>query len=51
MNKDKKFINPEANIIEFLVEDIIVTSGDPWDDNNEVGGTTGGQVPSPSPWW
>ena len=27
---DKKFVKPEADIIEFLNEDIIVTSGEAW---------------------
>ena len=49
MKKEKKFTKPEADIVRFVVEDIIVTSGngDPWDQENEVGGIGGGQVPNP----
>lgn len=56
MNNEKKFIKPEVEIVLFASEDIIITSGDPWDSENEVGGTTGGEVPSPAQpnpfgWW
>lgn len=54
MNNEKKFVKPEVELVLFASEDIIVTSA--WDDENEVGGTTGGQVPSPTQpnpfgWW
>lgn len=47
MKKDNKFVKPEAEIVEFGNEDIIVTSGEgdvgqisyPWGNNN------------PNPWW
>ena len=48
MKKEKKFNNPEIEIIKFVNEDIIVTSGDdPWGSENEEGSITGGQVPNP----
>ena len=47
MKKEKKFSNPEIEIIKFVNEDIIVTSGDPWGSENEEGSIGGGQVPHP----
>jgi len=44
MNKDKKFLKPEAELVEFHSEDIIVTS-DWWGGGNDVGGGSGGNVP------
>ena len=44
MNKEKLFIKPKAMIIEFLKDDIIVTSGErPW--WGDVGDTTDTEVP------
>ena len=45
MNKDKKYLKPEADIVEFHTEDIIVTSNEWWDGGNDVGGGSGGDVP------
>ena len=36
MKNEKKFLQPEAEIVRFLAEDIIVTSG-PFDDSDDVG--------------
>ena len=47
MKKEKKFSNPEIEIIKFANEDIIVTSGDPWGDEYEQGSIGGGNVPQP----
>lgn len=47
MKKEKKFTKPEVEIINFAFEDIIVTSGDPWDDEYEEGSMGGGSVPRP----
>ena len=49
MKKEKKFTKPEAEIVRFIAEDIIVTSltGNPWDDDYEQGQIGGGQVPHP----
>ena len=46
MEKEKKFTKPEIEIIIFTNEDII-TRSNPWDDEYEEGGITGGQVPHP----
>lgn len=45
MKKEKKFTNPEAEIINFINEDIITTSN--WSDEYEEGEIGGGQVPHP----
>lgn len=42
---DKKFIKPEADIVEFLNEDIIVTSGEEWWGHGNLGGIDGPDVP------
>ena len=49
MKKEKKFTKPEAELVKFFAEDIIVTSAndDPWDEEYEQGGIGGGQVPHP----
>lgn len=49
MKKEKKFTKPEAELVKFVSEDVIVTSltGDPWDEEYEQGGVGGGQVPNP----
>lgn len=47
MKKEKKFTKPEAELVNFSAEDIIITSGDPWDEEYEQGGIGGGQVPHP----
>lgn len=46
MKKEKKFTKPEAKLINFVAEDIIVTSGE-WDEEYEEGQVGGGQVPHP----
>lgn len=48
MKKEKKFTKPEAELIKFAVEDIIVTSAnDPWDEGYETGQAGGNDVPNP----
>ena len=48
MKKEKKFTKPEAELVKFTAEDIIITSGgDPWDEEYEQGETGGGNVPKP----
>ena len=47
MNNEKKFLKPEANVIEFDNADIILTSGEWWGGGYDVGGGTGGDVPNP----
>lgn len=48
MKKEKKFTNPEIEIVRFSDADIIVTSGnDPWGGENEIGEIGGGNVPNP----
>ena len=37
MKKEKKFVKPEAEVIEFNVYDIIVTSGDIPEDPADMG--------------
>ena len=46
MKKDKKFLKPEANIIDLINEDIITGSSDWWEGGNDIGGGTGGDVPN-----
>ena len=49
MKKEKRFTKPEAEVIAFTAEDIILTSaGDPWDIGNEIGEIGGGDVPNPN---
>lgn len=43
MYEEKKFIKPEAEVIEFLRDDVIATSGE-WGEGN-IGGTDGPSVP------
>lgn len=49
--KERQFIKPEADIIVFLINDIITDSEGWWDgedwwgDDHDVGGTTGPEVP------
>lgn len=43
MKEKKRFVNPEAELIEFLSEDIIVTS-DPYGGSGDVDEIGGGQV-------
>lgn len=46
MKNEKKFLNPEAEIIQFHAEDIIITSQNGWwDESGDVGGGSGGNVP------
>lgn len=46
MNKKSKFLKPEADIVKFNDEDIIVTSGNPlWGGDYDIGGGNGGDVP------
>ena len=51
MKKEKKFTKPEAELVEFIAEDIIVTSGNPWGDEYEQGEIGGGDVPNPNPFF
>ena len=47
MKKNNVFSKPEAEVIQFRAEDIIVTSeNDWWDGGNDVGGGSGGDVPN-----
>ncbi len=43
MEKKKKFINPEAELVEFLHEDII-TSSDPYGGSGDFDEIGGGEV-------
>ena len=45
MKKESRFLKPEANIVQFCSEDIIVTSDELWGDEYDVGGGTGDSVP------
>ena len=45
MKKEKKFLIPEAEIVEFSNEDIIVTSGEEWWGHGNLGGIDGPDVP------
>lgn len=47
MKKNKDFSKPEAYVIKFRTEDVIVTSDkDWWDGGNDVGGGSGEDVPN-----
>ena len=43
MYEEKNFLKPEAEVIEFLRDDVIATSGE-WGGGN-IGGTDGPSVP------
>ena len=45
MNDKKKFIIPEAMLVSFSNEDIITSSGNPWDDGPDNGEGWGPEIP------
>ena len=44
-NKKKEFIKPEADLVEFNSEDIIVTSNGWWSGGGETGDVNGPSLP------